>query len=42
MVDDPRLIAIEESGTNHGHVDLDCSLVLQVFVVPNAFVQSTK
>ena len=41
-VGDSGLCTVDESGKNHGLVDTNLSLVLQVFLVPNVFVQSTK
>ena len=41
-VGDPTLRAIEESGKNHGPVDLNLYLVLQAFVAPKTLIQSTK
>ena len=41
-VGDSGLQKVEESGKNHGSVDPDFCLVLQVFVIPNTFVQSAK
>ena len=40
-VGNPSLRAIE-SGKNHDPVDLKLSPILQAFVAPNTFVQSTK
>ena len=42
VVGDLSLRTVEESGKNHGTVDQDLRLVLQAFVAPNTFVQSTK
>ena len=42
-VGDPSLWAIEESGKDHSLLDMNClCLVIQAFVAPNTFVQSTK
>ena len=41
-IGDLGLQVIEESGKNHSPVDLNLCLVLQAFVAPNMFVQSTK
>ena len=42
VVGDPGLRAVEESGKDHGPVDVDFCLVFQVVVVPDSFVQSSK
>ena len=42
MEDDPGLRAVDVSGKQHSPVDPDASLLIQVFVVPNAFVSSAN
>lgn len=42
VMGDPRLRAVQEGGQYDGSVSADLCAVLQVFVVPDSFVQSAE